>query len=116
VRRRNHDTEIGFEIADQKGSSGSGQNPGVVNIDAGARQSCCHRGGKELAGHAWITRYNGEWTPARGTTSIRNSAFAQYDGCCLGKTQGKLYREVVVRNTANTVSAKEPGHLQRLSD
>jgi hypothetical protein len=110
VRRGDHDAEVGLEVCGEECRGGSGDDPGVVDVDARTRQSCGHCCGDELSGYAGIPRDNSCRPAPRSAPTVSVLTFTKYDGCRLGKPKRQLDRQIFVRETANTVCAEEPWH------
>jgi hypothetical protein len=82
---RDHDAEVGVDVADEEGRRGRRQRARVEHVDAGGGETRLDGGAEEVPRDARVARDDGGEPLARGLARLGDTALAQDDGSRLGQ-------------------------------
>src|SRR5665213_944564 len=103
VARRQHDSEVGLQVSSQIRNSGRRENAEPQHVDACTGQSGDDSSLEEFTRRARVATNDREWPMA-----LEGSRVAEHMGCSNREFEGELGRQLLVRDTANAVGAKQP--------
>ena len=110
VRRRNHDTEISANIADEERCRRSRENARVEHIDTRTREPRRYGSRQEIAGNARIARYYRSRFATGCTDLFSVTTARQHLRRRLGEAQCEIGREIAVGKPTDSIGPKETRH------